>query len=287
VQPEPSLVAIASKRKKKPFVLTPHDLISVYGGFRGAIKNLGDIVFGRRVIRAAAAIIAVAPTNREECIQLGAREEQISIIPNGIPRDEFESLKPSARLLSDLGNPERVVLSVARLVKYKGGQHIIQAIPDILEEYPTTKFVFVGQDDGFGEELVRQAVNIGVYDNCIFTGQISDDKLKEFYATADVFVLASTVEIFGIAALESIAAGTPAVLADLGGLSYILTEVGGYPIDMTADVSKQIARAVKAVFKNDHENIAAQRQKVLDDYSWASVAKQLVSAYEGVIGPGG
>ncbi|HEY5139562.1 MAG TPA: glycosyltransferase, partial [Methylococcales bacterium] len=141
--------------------------------------------------------------------------------------------------------------------------------------------------DGFGEELVRQAVNIGVYDNCIFTGQISDDKLKEFYATADVFVLASTVEIFGIAALESIAAGTPAVLADLGGLSYILTEVGGYPIDMTADVSKQIARAVKAVFKNDHENIAAQRQKVLDDYSWASVAKQLVSAYEGVIGPGG
>jgi glycogen(starch) synthase len=288
VQPEPSLVAIASKRKKKPFVLTPHDLISVYGGFRGVVKNLADVAFGRRVLRSAAAIIAVAPSNREECLQLGAREEQIRIIPNGIPREEFESLKPSARLLSDLGNPARVVLSVARLVKYKGGQYIIQAIPEILQEYPATKFVFVGQDDGFGEELVRQAVNRGVYDNCLFTGQISDDKLKEFYATADVFVLASIVEIFGIAALESIAAGTPAVLADVGGLSYILTEVGGYPIDMNADVSTQIARAVKAVFKNGiHENIAAQRQKVLNNYSWASVAKQLVSVYEGVIGPGG
>ena len=83
--------------------------------------------------------------------------------------------------------------------------------------------------------------------------------------------------------MESIAAGTPVVLADLGGLSHILSEIGGYPIDMKADVSKQIARAVKAVFKNDiRENITAQRQKVLDDYSWASVAKQLVSVYEGV-----
>jgi glycosyltransferase involved in cell wall biosynthesis len=136
---------------------------------------------------------------------------------------------------------------------------------------------------------VRQAVNRGVYDNCLFTGQISDDRLKEFYATADVFVLTPTAEIFGIVALESIAAGTPVVLADLGGLSYVLTEVGGYPIDMSADVSKQIARAVKAVFfKNDvHENIESQRQKVLDNYSWASVAKQLVSVYEGVSSPGG
>ena len=74
------------------------------------------------------------------------------------------------------------------------------------------------------------------------------------------------------------------MLADLGGLSSILTEVGGYPIDMNADVSKQIARAVKAVFKNDnHENIVVQRQKVLDNYSWASVAKQLASVYKGVI----
>ncbi|MGA2884997.1 MAG: glycosyltransferase family 4 protein [Halobacteriota archaeon] len=285
---EPSIVAITSKLKKKPFVLTPHDMISPYRGVRSVIKNLGDVAFGRRVLRSAAALIAVAPTNRDECLQLGAREEQISIIPHGVPREEFESLKPSVRLLRDLGNPERVVLSVARLVEYKGGQYIIQAIPEILEDYPSTKFVFVGPDDGFGEELVRQAVNRGVYDNCLFTGQISDDRLKEFYATADVFVLTSTAETFGIVALESIAAGTPAVLADLGGLSYILTEVGGHPIDMTADVSKQIARAVKAVFKNDiHENIVAQRQKVLDDYSWASVAKQLVSVYEGVIGPGG
>jgi glycosyltransferase involved in cell wall biosynthesis len=84
------------------------------------------------------------------------------------------------------------------------------------------------------------------------------------------------------------AAGTPAVLADLGGLSYILREVGGFPIDMHADVAKQIARAVKAIFKNDvDKNIIAQRQKVLDNCSWASVAKQLVSVYEGVLGSGG
>jgi glycosyltransferase involved in cell wall biosynthesis len=285
---EPSIVAIASKFKKKPFVLTPHDMISPYGGLRRVIKNFGDKAFGRRLLRSAAALIAVAPANRDECLQLGAREDQIRLIPHGVPREEFEGLKPSVKLLRDLGNPERVVLSVARLVEYKGGQYIIQAIPEILEDYPSTKFVFVGHDDGFGEELVRQAVKKGVYDTCLFTGQISDERLKEFYATADVFVLTSTAETFGIAALESMAAGTPAVLADLGGLSYILREVGGFPIDMHADVAKQIARAVKAIFKNDvDKNIIAQRQKVLDNCSWASVAKQLVSVYEGVLGSGG
>jgi glycosyltransferase involved in cell wall biosynthesis len=85
--------------------------------------------------------------------------------------------------------------------------------------------------------------------------------------------------------LESIAAGTPVVLADSGGLSYILSEIGGYPVNMQADVSDQIARAVKAVFKNDtHQmNIETQRQYVLNTFSWTSIAKQLVSVYEEVL----
>jgi len=287
LHPEAGLIAIKSKLKKTPFVLTTHDMTSHYRGFRAVIKSLGDMAFGRRVLRAAAAVIALAPTNREQCLQLGAREEQVSIIPNGVPREEYESLKPSERLLKELGNPERIVLSVARLIEYKGLQYIIQAIPDILAEYPSTKFIFVGADDGFGAELVRQAVNRGVYDKCLFTGPLSQERLKEFYATADVFVLTSTADTFPIVALESIAAGTPAVLADLSGLSYILSEIGGHPIDMKADVSKQIARAVKVVFKNGiNENIIGQRQKVLEDYSWASVAKKLLSLYEKVISSG-
>jgi glycosyltransferase involved in cell wall biosynthesis len=74
------------------------------------------------------------------------------------------------------------------------------------------------------------------------------------------------------------------VLADLGGLSYILSEIGGQPIDMQADVSDQIARAVKAVFKGDtNKNIEIQRQHVLNAFSWTSIAKQLVSVYEEVL----
>jgi 1,4-alpha-glucan branching enzyme len=160
----------------------------------------------------------------------------------------------------------------------------VHAIADILDEYPSTKFVFIGQDDGYGAELKRQATSERVFAQCAFMGQISDEKLKEFYATADVFVLPSSVEGFGIAALESIAAGTPVVLADLGGLSYILSEIGGQPIDMKADVSNQIARAVKAVFKNDSGgDIEIQRQHVLNTFSWTNIAKQLVSVYEEVL----
>jgi glycogen(starch) synthase len=285
---EPSLVAIASKLNKKPFVLTAHDLISSYGGFRELAKTFADAAFGRAVLRSAAALIALTPINKEQYLQLGAPEERIKIVPNGITPEEFVNLQPSVNLLQDLANPERLVLFVGRLVSYKGPQYIVHAIADILEDYPSTKFVFVGQDDGYGAELTRQAINEGVLTQCAFLGQVSDEKLKEFYATADVFVLPSSCEAFGIAALESIAAGTPVVLADLGGLSYILSEIGGHPLDMQGDVSAQIARAVKAIFKNDiDENIEMQRQRVLTAFSWTSIAKQLVSVYEGVLAAGG
>jgi glycogen(starch) synthase len=281
---EPSIVAIASKLEKTPFVLTSHDMISGYKGFRELAKNFADVVVGRAVLRSAAALIALTPIDEEQQVQLGAPQERIRIVPNGITPEEFANLSTSVKLLRDLGNPEHLVLFVGRLVSYKGPQHLVHAIPNVLDEYPLTKFVFIGQDDGYGEELKRQAVSERVFNQCVFMGQVSDEKLKEYYATADVFVLPSSVEGFGIAALESIAAGTPVVLADLGGLSYILSEIGGHPINMQADVSGQIARAVKAVFRNDTDkNIEIQRQYVLNTFSWTSIAKQLVSVYEEVL----
>jgi glycosyltransferase involved in cell wall biosynthesis len=220
-------------------------------------------------------------------VQFGAPKERIRIIPNGITPEEFANLTTSPTLLRDLANPEHLVLFVGRFVSYKGPQYLVHAIAGILDEYPSTKFVFIGQDDGYGAELKRQAVSEHVLTQCTFMGRVSDEKLKEFYATADVFVLPSSCEGFGIAALESIAAGTPVVLADLGGLSYILSEIGGYPIDMQADVSDQIARAVRAVFKNGTQtNIETQRQYVLNTFSWTSIAKQLVSVYEEVVARG-
>jgi glycosyltransferase involved in cell wall biosynthesis len=281
---EPSLVTIAAKFKKMPFVLTAHDMISSYAGFRELMKRCGDAAFGHVVLRSAAALIALTPINKEEYIQFGAPEGRISIIPNGITSAEFEKLKASPQLLHDLSNPEHLVLFVGRLVPYKGPQYLVRAIPDILAEYPSTKFAFVGHDDGYGAQLVRLVASERVSDSCFFAGQISAERLREFYATADVFVLPSSCEAFGIAALESIAAGTPVVLADLGGLSYVLSEIGGYPIDMQADVSKQIVTAVKAVFSNDvKKDIEKQRRRVLQDYSWTNIAKQLIVVYERVL----
>jgi glycosyltransferase involved in cell wall biosynthesis len=281
---EPSIVTLIAKAKRKPFVLTAHDLIASYGGFSAAFKRLADIGFGRSVIRSAAALIALAPLNREEYLSLGARDEQIRIVPNGITREDFENLQVSTEILNDLNNPDHFVLFVGRLTQYKGAQYIIEAIKDIIEQYPVTKFVFIGQDDGYRTQLMRLAAADGVSDACIFAGQVSDEKLLQFYASADVFVLPSTCEAFGMAALESIAAGTPVVLANSGGLSYILSEFGGYPLDMSADVSTQIARAVKAVFRNGARNrIEAERKKALDEYSWNNVASRLTKVYEGVL----
>jgi len=281
---EPSIVMLLAKLKRKKFVLTAHDLVSSYGGFLEAIKKCGDLAIGKNIFESAAALIALTPVNKEEYLKLGAPKSKIRVIPNGIVKEAFVGLQPSEAIVAELGNPERVVLFVGRFVPYKGAQYIIKAVGKIISEFPATKFVFVGKDDGYLPTLRRLAYKAQVQEKCVFMEGLSDEKLRQMYATADVFVLPSTYEGFGIAPLESIAAGTPVILANSGGLSHILTELGGIPLDMHEDIVDQISNAVKAVFRNRmQESIDRQRKKVLDSYSWHEIAGRLLEVYEEVL----
>ena len=167
---------------------------------------------------------------------------------------------------------------MGRLVEYKGAQHILLAAKDILKIEPSTKFIFVGEDQGYKNSLLKLSRSLGIEKNCIFTGNVNN--LADYYSMADVFALPSRGEGFGLSAVEAMSFGVPSILADLGGLKYIIKEVGGYPIDIKKDIPSQIVSYTKEIL-ND-KNIKQKMKKTMQNtkkFTWENISKQTLELF--------
>src|SRR5207253_11404786 len=127
-----------------------------------------------------------------------------------------------ARLRSEFAAPEqKLVLLIGRLVYEKGFQLALEAMPRVTEELPGTRFLVAGSGT-HERELHRQAQELGLMEHGTFLGWIGDDVLHSIYRIADLTVVPSIYEPFGLVALEAMASGCPCLVADTGGLREVV-----------------------------------------------------------------
>ncbi len=266
-----------------PYVLTAHDVIAHYGGILGLIKKIFDVFFGKKILKKAKALIALTPENKFQYLDIDNRcENKVRTIPNGIEKPKKLSDEKRKDLLAFLGNPEKIILYTGRIVEYKGCQYVIRALPEIIRQYPMTKFVVVGPDQGYAAELKDLARELGVYENCIFTGVV--DSVSGYYNIADAFVLASRGEGFGLSAVEAMSLGVPCVLADMGGLKYVLKDIGGHPINMQEDIVSQIKKYVLSIFSD--AEVKGKMKYIVEktkDYRWDRIAEKHLDIFEKIL----
>jgi glycosyltransferase involved in cell wall biosynthesis len=278
---ESSMAAKACRMRNVPYVFTAHDLVSNQGSCMNYLKNFYDRTDGAITLNLANRVIALTNENKKQYKILGLDDDKIRVVPNGVDFEKFYNKRRSHKSSDKLPAKKQLVLFVGRLVRYKGAQYIVMAILDIIGTYPNTEFVFIGEDQGYKEELIQLAKSFGVLDRCIFRGKVKDSELLYYYSIADVFLLPSIGEGFGLVALEAMASGVPVILANVGGLKHILSEIGGYPLDMTKDIPKQISNYIKEIFSNPNPEIEIEKeQKILkSSYSWERVAEMLEDIY--------
>lgn len=274
---EAYIVSKLCRKQSRKYVLTAHDIISHYPGFFNLLKKTYDFIFGRNIIKQASGLVALTPENFEQYNDVYESSEKISIIPNGI--NDYEKRAKDRKLLLSLGNPQKVILFLGRIVEYKGCQFIIDALPKILEKYPKTKAVFVGKDGGYTKNLIERAESLSVKDHCVFTGPVDD--IEKYLNLADVFVFPSRGEGFGLAPVEAMSVGVPAILADMGGLKYVLQDIGGVPINMNHDIVKQIEDKILDVFtgKFSKQKIE-QAEKNSKNYNWDKIASRTIDFFK-------
>ena len=229
-------------------------------------------------------VIACSYYMREQIADIfGVDEDRVTVIPNGIDPDDLQphDAPELSRLRSEFAAAdERLVLLVGRLVYEKGFQIALEAMPALIERLPDTRFLVAGS--GTHEaELRRQAAELGLGDHGTFLGWIGDDVLHSLYRIADVCVVPSIYEPFGLVALEAMASGCPCIVADTGGLREVVPddEVG---LRFQAGDPDELVAVTARVLSDDElgGSLVAEAHDHVRRFDWLDVAERTSATYE-------
>jgi glycosyltransferase involved in cell wall biosynthesis len=171
-----------------------------------ALKRVLDATLYRGVARDAAAVVVASEREREDVIDSGAAAEKVHVRGNGFPEPGAVATDGDLREQLSIPPDARVVLYVGRIAAGKGIDHLLAA----LHELPDAHLVIAGPDDRHGVSAEGERVH---------TLPESDEPPLHLYPQADVFVLASAGESFGMVAAEAAAAGTPVIVSDRCGIA--------------------------------------------------------------------
>jgi glycogen synthase len=153
-------------------------------------------------------------------------ERRIAVIPNGIDPHDLQPVGDLDALRREFADPDdQLVLLVGRLVYEKGFQLALDALPGVIERVGAARGAvrFLVAGSGTHEvELRSQAQRLGLSEHGVFLGWIGDDALHSLYRIADLCVVPSIYEPFGLVALEAMASGCPCIVADTGGLREVV-----------------------------------------------------------------
>ena len=216
----------------------------------------------------------------------GLPEDKLVMIPNGVNLQEYTRNKNInfSRFRKKFASPkEKIVLFVGRLVYEKGIHVLINAVPRILEKV-NAKFVIVG--NGYMKEPLSNLINgMGLAHKVMFTGFVDDETLKNLQRCADVCVVSSLFEPFGIVALEAMAARSPVVVSDTGGLAEIIDhDVTG--VKVHPENPDSLAWGItKVLLDEKHANWLTNNahRKMLEKYDWNKISRQTKDVYEAVL----
>jgi 1,4-alpha-glucan branching enzyme len=216
----------------------------------------------------------------------GLPSDKLIMVPNGVnPLDYVDDKKVDlSQFRTKFALPEeKIVLFVGRLVYEKGIHVLINAVQKVVQKV-NAKFVIVG--NGYMKEQLSGLVKgMGLAHKVVFTGFVDDDTLRKLQVCANVSVVPSLFEPFGIVALEAMAAGSPLVVADTGGLSEIVEhDVSGVKVYVNNPDS--LAWGITRVLTNDgYENWLRTNayKRVQERYDWDKIALQTKTIYSNVL----
>lgn len=223
----------------------------------------------------------------EVCGHFRVPSEKVDVIPNAIEIEKYdiEVDRWSVRRRFGVSDHEKMVLYIGRLVPQKGVEYLIRAIPRISERFHEVKFVIVGEG-WMRSQLEWLANQTGQRWRINFTGFIPDRDLIELTKSADVMLVPSVYEPFGIVALEGMAARVPVVISKVGGLAEVVEhdKTGVYVYPRSLD---SIAWGVGRVL-SDHGYkdwlVGNAYETVKSRFSWDAIAKQTMDVYKRVLG---
>jgi len=263
-----------------PYVLQAHGSAATYF-LKGRLKRIFDDLWGYRILNNASKLFAVTRMEAQQYLDMGTSKDNIEIVPNGISLYEYKELpqKGTFKKKYSIDNSAKIVLYLGRIHKIKGIDYLAKAFAELRKNLPETKLVIAGPDDGYLPTLTKLIHDLGIQNDVIFTGPLWEADKIEAYVDADVYVLPSTYEIFGVTLLEAWACGTPVITTDQCGLAAVVADQAGLvvPCD-TSSLREALSRILtdEECLKRFGEN---GRSLVHSQFDWERITKQIEDIY--------
>jgi glycogen(starch) synthase len=208
-------------------------------------------------------------------------ENRVTVIPNGIDPRDLRPVGDLEALRREFAQPqERLVVLVGRLVYEKGFQLALDALPGVIEHVGNVRFLVAGS--GTHEaELKAQAERLGLLDHGAFLGWIGDDALHSLYRIADLCVVPSIYEPFGLVALEAMASGCPCIVADTGGLREVVPAGERVGLRFNGGDAAHLGTMIERLLTDDElrERLVAEASEHVLGFDWSDVARRTRGVY--------
>lgn len=242
-------------------------------------------------------LVAATPLERAQMVWLyGADADKIEIVPPGVDLNLFRPIAPEeAKAVLGLPPSRRIVLYVGRIEPLKGIDTLLEAMALVAPDIPCWQedltVIIIGGAPGAGIEKVnaeldrleRLRAELGIEELVTFQGAKDQDTLVYYYSAADMVIMPSRYESFGMVALEAMACGTPVVASKVGGLAFNVQDgqTGFHVPDQDAEA---LAKKVRLLLCDDElrERLGRQAAEWARRYGWPAIADQIVDLYEQV-----
>ncbi|MFL5821145.1 MAG: glycosyltransferase family 4 protein [Solirubrobacteraceae bacterium] len=281
------LVAVAgdhlARRFRCPLVVTIH--ATEYGRHQGWVdKHPQSYIHGveRWIANRADQVITCSHYMRGHVADIyGLEESRVTVISNGIDPVDMQPADDLDRLRAQFAAPhERLVLLIGRLVYEKGFQLALDALPGLIARLGDVRFLVAGS--GTHEQALRaQASRLGLDRHGTFLGWIGDDVLHSLYRIADLCVVPSIYEPFGLVALEAMVSGCPCIVADTGGLREIVPGDDRVGLRFNGGDAEHLAVMVERLLTDGElrDRLVAEASEHVLGYDWGDIARETAAVY--------
>jgi len=268
-----------------PHVTSFHTLSEIKRQARVGEREPAERTTGEsKVIQFADSIVVFSQHEKNALIQLyDANKDKIEIIPCGVDVDLFQPLNQEISRRKLGITDSKVVLYVGRLEPLKGVDIMLKALA-LLENGNQVKTIIVGgdlQEDAEMNRLKSLSRNLGISEQVSFLGSLDQQELPTYYSAADICVVPSYYESFGLVALESMACGTPVIASRVGGLPTIVKDsLNGYLIPWRCPEPFTDSLEILLGSQSIRNAMSEASRKTAMSMSWPLIVDNLVESYQ-------
>jgi glycosyltransferase involved in cell wall biosynthesis len=272
------------KSKKTPLVCTPHALVIAPRKrpmWQNIVRNIYDMTWGSWMYSMYDKVIQVNPYQKEWLVKHGVKRENIVFVPEGVNKEDFK--KVNVKGFKRKYCLKNSLLFVGRVHENKGVQHLIKVFSKLEKEFKDYKLVIFGGDwKGHKKKFKSMVKELKIQDRVVFVKDLSNKEKLRAYASANIFVLPSYIEAFGIVIVEAMAQGLPIVTTKTQGAKFLVNKDNGALVDIGNE--NQLYSSLKRLMSNKalQRKISIANRSKAKKFLWDRTAEETLKVYKSI-----